>query len=364
MEPRHRLTMENTPPRFNDGYIRCYDLNTGQALWKSESVNWPWGSWGGEATASAYGLLIDGGYDGVHGIDWTTGKVMWTFEAPTPYQYETPYTANGTSVYPFFSGMQVADGMVYAYNLEHSPSAPLTRGWGTFCINATTGVGIWNITGAMVPGLIADGYLTASSWYDGYMYVFGKGTSATTVTATPEVSQVLIQGTVVDQSPGTVASSLSPVGAANPPLKNNVGLQIVPCVSDASMKTYMEYLYMQTPIPDGYMVTGVPVQLYATDQSGTIVNIGTVQSDLTGFRTAWAPPSSGLWTITATFAGDGSYGSSYSATSTIYNATSSNTQPSVTTQVVDTTPILYAVIGVGVAIIVAVALAVLILRKR
>lgn len=31
--------------RFNDGYIRCYDLNTGQALWKSESVNWPWGSW-------------------------------------------------------------------------------------------------------------------------------------------------------------------------------------------------------------------------------------------------------------------------------------------------------------------------------
>ena len=33
----------------------------------------------------------------------------------------------------------------------------------------------------MTPGAIADGYLTASNSYDGYMYVFGKGKSATTV---------------------------------------------------------------------------------------------------------------------------------------------------------------------------------------
>ena len=38
----------------------------------------------------------------------------------------------------------------------------------------------------MSKGAIADGYLTAANSYDGYMYVFGKGKSATTVTA-PDV---------------------------------------------------------------------------------------------------------------------------------------------------------------------------------
>ena len=68
-----------------------------------------------------------------------------------------------------------------------------------------TGEGIWNITGAMSPGAVADGYLVNLNPDDGYTYSFGKGQSATTVTASPKTSaqggQVLIEGTVLDQSP-------------------------------------------------------------------------------------------------------------------------------------------------------------------
>ena len=39
----------------------------------------------------------------------------------------------------------------------------------------------------MTYGGIADGYMTVANDWDGYMYVFGKGLSATTVTA-PDVS--------------------------------------------------------------------------------------------------------------------------------------------------------------------------------
>jgi len=58
----------------------------------------------------------------------------------------------------------------------------------TIAIDAITGQGVWNITGSMSPGAIADGYLTASNSYDGYTYVFGKGQSATTISATSNIN--------------------------------------------------------------------------------------------------------------------------------------------------------------------------------
>ncbi len=49
-------------------------------------------------------------------------------------------------------------------------------------------------------GAIADGYLTISNAYDGYMYVFGKGESTTTVsapkTSVPKGTALMIEGTV------------------------------------------------------------------------------------------------------------------------------------------------------------------------
>jgi hypothetical protein len=207
----------------------------------------------------------------------------------------------------------------------------MTRGWKMFALNATTGANLWNITGYMTPGAFADGYLTAGSGYDGFMYVFGPSQSATTVTA-PQTeittgTSVLIQGTVMDQSPGTLPATTSPIGtaaAAQPKLA---------CVSDDSMATYMEYIYMQIPIPSNATVTGVPVTLTATDQNGNSFNIGTATSDMTGtFQSAWTPTQAGLYKITATFAGTKSYGSSIATTGlTVGSVVAPTTTPTATT---------------------------------
>jgi len=140
----------------------------------------------------------------------------------------------------------------------------------------------------MVPGAVADGYLTAANQDDGYMYVFGIGKSSTTVSApTTEVvqgSSVLIQGTVLDQSPAQPGT---------------------PCVSKDSMTTQMEYLHIQQPI-DGIWhnvtMTGVPVTLTAIGSDGSVTDIGTVTSNAYygTFSATWTPPTQGTYTIIAT----------------------------------------------------------------
>ena len=286
---------------MDDGHFYAYDLDSGKLAWTSERLDYPWDAagWGAYDIASAYGMIFRAAYSGVYAINWTDGSIVWKYEAPTPYEYETPYTTtDGITVYSFYGSSAVADGKLYIYNTEHSPTQPVTRGWRLHCINATTGEGIWNITGSMSPGAVADGYLTASNAYDGYMYVFGKGQSTTTVSApdvaVPKGTAITIKGSVLDQSPAQP-------GAA--------------CVSKESMATYMEYLHMQKPIPDGYTVTGVPVMLLAFDSDGGVIDIGTTSTDMSGkFAYAWTPPDEGLYKITATFLGDDSYGSSWDET--------------------------------------------------
>jgi hypothetical protein len=345
----------------NDGYWHCYDLQTGKQLWVSELSSWPWGTFGAYAQQSAYGLLFWEQYDGVVAYNWTTGKVAWHFEAPAP-PFETPYTdANRTQVYSFYSGATIADGKLYTWNTEHTASLPLTRGWSVYCINATTGQGLWNLTGAMTAGAIADGYLTASNSYDGYMYVFGKGTSATTVTA-PQTTvalgtSVVIQGSVFDMSPGTMQPT-DTSATTTMPLKNNIGLQNVPCVSDSSMSTQMDYLYMNGPI-DGIWhnvtMVGVPVTLTAIGSDGSVINIGTTTTNANHgtFSFAWNPPREGLYTITASFVGTDSYGSSSAAA-----AVSVGPAPATINIPQAQTPPDYtiAIIGAAVAIIVAVVI--------
>ena len=241
----------------------------------------------------------------------------------------------------------VADGKVFSYNTEHSPSEPITRGWGLHCINATTGEGIWNITtpGA---GVIADGYMSVSS-SDGYQYVFGKGKSATTATASPKTiangANILIEGTILDQSPAKPGT---------------------PCVSKESMTTQMEYLHKQQPI-DGLWhnetIGGVPVKLTAIGSDGTVIDIGTVTTNgyYGTFSKAWTPPKEDTYTITASFTGDNSYGSSSAATAvSVGPVTEQPTTPEIPTPPDYT----MTIIGSAIAVIIAVAMAVLILRKR
>jgi len=282
-----------------NGYWLAYNLADGSFAWKSDRMDYPWDAtgFGAYATASAYGLFYRNAYSGVYAFNWTNGKIVWKFEAPAN-PYETPYTGkNGTTVYSFNAGGLIADGKYYVYNTEHTPSQPLTRGWRLFCLNATTGKNIWNITGSIYPSAVADGYLVGINSYDGYMYVFGKGKSQTTVTA-PDVvvskgNGVVIKGSVLDMSPAQPGT---------------------PCVAKESMTAWMEYLHMQKAYPSD--VKGVPVTLTAIKSDGKVIDLGTVTTNgyYGTFSYAWTPEEEGTYTIIACFMGDDSYGSSAAAT--------------------------------------------------
>jgi hypothetical protein len=332
----------------------AYNLQDGRLSWTSDQMDYPWGHWNSyTGEGSAYGLMYICGYSAFYAFNWTTGKIAWKYYAPAQNPYESVYTdETGQAVYSFAGACLIADGKVFAYNSEHTVTQPITRGWGLHCINAITGEGIWNISGVSSPGAVADGYLAAGSLQDGYMYVFGKGKSETTVAATdtvvPKGTGVVIKGTVLDMSPAQPGT---------------------PCVSAASMKTQMEYLHMQMPQDGLYhdlTVTGVPVKLTAIEPDGNAIDLGSVTSDMRGtFGYAWTPQKEGLHKIIATFAGDGSYGSSWAET-----YVSVGPAPATTTteqQVVpdNTSTIIGTGIGVGIAMIIAVAIVgALLLRKR
>jgi hypothetical protein len=334
-------------------YIIAWDGRTGKELWKSDLTEYPWGNWRGYGTPASYdfneskGAIIATTYAGVYAFDWDTGKILWHYYAPEP-PFESPYGGE-----PFFTTVRIADGKVYAYAGEHTTSQPITRGWHLHCINITTGELLWKITGPMTPGAVADGYLTASNPYDGYMYVFGKGKSDTTVTATPAViakgATALIQGTVLDQSPAQAGT---------------------PCVSAASMETQMEYLHMQHPQDGLYhneTVTGVPVLLMAFDSNNNYITIGTTTSDVSGtFGMAWTPPDEGVYKITATFAGDDSYGSSWAETRVSVGPAPATPTPTPTAQpqaAPDNTPMYFAISTILIILAIAIVGA-LTLRKR
>jgi hypothetical protein len=286
------------------GYYNFFDEFTGKLLFKSDPFPYPWDKpgFGAYDATSAYGMLFRNAYSAIYAVSWDTGKILWKYESPNN-PFETPYhDENGTGVSSWNGVIWAADGKIYASNTEHTPTQPITRGWRLHCINATTGQGIWNITGTMTIGPIVDGYMSASNTYDGYQYVFGKGQSATTVTASPKTlangAQVMIEGTVFDQSPAQPGT---------------------PCVSKDSMSTQMEYLHMQLPI-DGIWhnvtMTGVQVTLTALDQNGNPTNIGTATTSAYygTFEMAWTTPAEGTYKIIAFFAGDDSYGSSGAST--------------------------------------------------
>jgi hypothetical protein len=329
--------------RILGGWWDCWDLSTGKLAWKSETLDYPWGDFGAYTISSYGGMLFDQSYHGIYAINWADGSIAWHFLQGGDSTYETPY---GT--WSFFTNAMIADGKIYVANGEHSPTEPLTRGWTLFCLNVTTGTEIWEITSGGVVGGISDGYLTFDSRYDGYMYVFGKGLSETSVSA-PQTqitsgTSAIISGTVLDISPAQEGT---------------------PCVSAASMGAWMEYLHMQKSMPSN--VTGVPVSIDAVDPNGNYVHIADVTSDGSGQYTyTWTPTASGNYKIIATFAGDDSYGSSYAETSAVVAQAPQSTPTStpINNDSINNTITTTVIAGV-IAIIIAVAVAtLLILRKH
>jgi hypothetical protein len=319
-------------------------------------MDYPYSSaaFGGYTAFSAYGMIFREAYDGIYAFNWTNGKKVWHYVAPAASAYETPYTSNNTeTVMPFYSfgvGGQIADGKFFTWNYEHTESWPVTRGWSLHAIDVFTGEGVWNLTGCATPRAIADGYLVATGWADGYTYFIGKGKSATTVdgpkTAVALGQSVVITGTVLDQSPAQPGT---------------------PCVSKESMKTQMDYLHMQLPI-DGIwhkdIITGVPVTLTAIGSDGSVVDIGSVTTDgyYGSFGKEWTPPKQDTYEIIAAFAGDESYASS--GASTTVSVGPAVEQIQIPEQIVpqDYT---WTIVGMGIAVMAVVAIVgLLIYRKK
>ncbi|HLN88851.1 MAG TPA: PQQ-binding-like beta-propeller repeat protein, partial [Candidatus Binatia bacterium] len=293
-----------------------YSLSSGQQLWGPVSVprgiSTDWNFLSLYQDMIAYGLDYWYGYTGfIYAFNTTTGELSWTFgnggEGNSTYSgFGTPYGYD-----PIFVSA-IAEGKLYTTSSEHSPNSPLYQGMKLRCINATTGKEIWSISdfgNQMYGGItaIASGYLVTDNTYDQQLYVYGKGPSQLTVSA-PQTSieqgrSLVISGSVSDISAGTK----QPEQAADFP-------NGVPAVSDASMSSWMEYVYMQKPMPTD--TTGVTVTLSVIDSNGNFRQIGSSTSDTSGsFSYQWQPDIPGKYTVIADFAGSESYYPSHAETS-------------------------------------------------
>jgi hypothetical protein len=350
------------------GIMSGFSMNTGALLWGPVQLTGtngdfpvpdPYDSIGGYQSILANGTLYLMGFGGdMWAVNILTGAILWYTNTNTVHGLagsDTPY-----GVWPLwvFSGGSVADG-VWFLNEGHEYSPPLFRGAEQLAINTTNGQLIWSIQGFDVTNgaAIVDGIMTVLNAYDNQIYAYGKGPSAMTVTA-PDVgvttaTPITITGTVTDISAGTQQQAQ----AANFP-------NGLPCVSDASMTPWMEYVYMQQPCPTN--ATGVPVTLSVLDSNGNYRQIGTTTSDATGtFAFTWTPDIPGSYTLVANFAGSESYYSSSAETHFYANAPAPTASPY---PIVNLPPtemyFTISTVAIIIAIIIIGALIMLTLRKR
>jgi hypothetical protein len=326
-----------------------YDLTTGKQIWETDTL--PQLQYYVGLFNTYNGLLLTQGYSGVMiAFDLKTGKQVWNYTADG-VGFESPY-----GNYPIgISAIADGNGLIYTAASEHSPTQPLWRGPNLRCINATDGSEVWKILfwgAAMSPTdphniAMADGILVGLNFYDNELYAFGRGPSATTVSAPLSgmaVNSVLtITGTVTDQ---TLTGRRTSNNAYEFTLKGT------PAISDADMGRWMEYLFMQQSYPAD--AKGVLVNLATIDPNGNYFNIGTVTSDVNGnYGIPFTPNVPGTYQILATFAGSAAYGPSSASTylSVAEAAPTPTTQPEIA--IPDNTS---TIIGATVAIIIAIAI--------
>jgi hypothetical protein len=338
--------------------VTGYSLTTGAKLWGPTALPnaSPFSSLGANAIC-ANGNIYVWLYGGdVYSYNLNTGALNWQYHTPSG-GYESPY---GVEPLWTFTVGTIADGKLFVPE-GHMYSPPLFHKAQQLALNLTTGEVVWSIDAFDVTSgpAISDGVMTTLNAYDNQIYAYGKGPSAMTVTA-PNVgastaTPIVIRGTIIDISAGTKQQAQ----AANFPY----GL---PCVSDASMTDWMEYVYMQQPCPAS--VTGVPVDISVLDSNGNYRSIGSTTSDGSGmFTFTWKPDIPGDFTVVATFAGSESYYPSNAETSFTVSAPAPTAAPTATpaSNIATTTDLaMYMAIGV-IAIIIAIAIVgLLLLRKR
>ncbi len=339
-----------------------FSVETGKYLWATESENYldayGWGN--AEHTwYYAYGKLYSVGVAGIlYAYDLNTGETLWTYNMTDAYG--EPVT--GQNWWGWIT--LIADGKIYLGTIEHSAENPLPRGAPQICINASNGAEIWRVNGMFRDtrwggnGVIGDSIIATMDTYDQRVYAIGKGPTSMTASAGPKVttegSSVVIEGTVMDVSPGTATTELS--------LRFPNG---VPAVSDASMSSWMLYVYKQFEQPTN--ASGVPVTIQVVDANGNFRTIGETTSDATGYYSFnWVPDITGKYTVIATFGGSAAYYGSYAETSFVVDPAAATATPLATpAQSMADLYFVPATIGIVVAIvIVGAVLALLLLRKK
>jgi hypothetical protein len=331
-----------------------FNLNNGEYKWTTEPEMYLqyYDKWYGPC--HGYGLFFSERMSGqTIAYDMQTGQRVWNYNCSDPYA-EILWSENFPTLFHF-----VTDGKIYLSYGEHSPNLS-ARGAPMVCLNATTGEEIWRISwfsnwwgGSNVIGDSVMAGLNAG--YDNRIYSFGKGASATTVSASPKISingdKILVEGYVTDIAPGT---SEYDVAARFP--------HGVPAVSDASMTDWMQYVYMQYPRPTN--VTGVGVTISVIDPNGNVYDVGTATSDASGFYSCvFKPQVPGKYTIIASFAGSKAYYGSFAETAINVEEAPQATEQTIVEEKQSMADMYF--IPAVIAIIVAIAIAtVLILRKK
>jgi hypothetical protein len=343
-----------------------YSLKDGSLLWgpvkypDTFTDDWNFQNLGTEQIA--YGKLYVSGFAGiVYCYDDATGKLLWTYGSGGEGNSTNSGMVTAYGNYPTTVSV-IADGKLYLVCNEHSPNTPLFKGAQLRCINATDGTELWTIMdysagadGGQYP--VASGYLVTYNAYDSQLYCYGRGPSALTVEA-PKASidlskSLVISGTVTDISAGTKQKEQ----AARFP-------NGVPAVSDNSVNTWMEYVYMQKPKPTN--ATGVPVSIDVIDSNGNQRNIGIAISDSFGaFSLQWTPDIPGKYTVIATFLGSESYWPSSSETSFAVDSAIPTASPQPEVSLPPTEMYIAAgVVAIIVAVAIGFAITILTLRKR
>jgi hypothetical protein len=331
-----------------------YNVNTGAQMWNAYYNGNSLGYYDQKSAVIAYGCLYTWTFGGwVYCYNLTTGATIWSWNDGSAGT-NTPYGVNPLWIIGNAEAT-VAGGMFYV-ETGHNYGPPEFSGAMIYALNATTGDLVWKFLNfASTSSLpVVYGDMLSFDSYDLQIYCYGKGLTATTVNTSPSINtndQVLITGTVTDQSPGQTCLGIPAAGT--------------PAIADASMSDWMAYLYKQSPEPMN--ATGVLVNLSYIDPNNNTFPIGTACSDITGhYSYAFTPDVPGTYTIIATFGGSNSYYSSTAETSMLFAQPAHATAtPTPTLQSVADMYFVPAVAGIIVAIaLVGVVLALLLLRKR
>jgi outer membrane protein assembly factor BamB len=337
-----------------------YNLRTGKKMWGPTESQTSFDYYGDDFGGVLNAQMADGRFyhSAMAGIVYcynaTTGDLLWTYGNggegnSTSSGYQLAYGAYPTMI------EAIGNGVIYTSVIEHTVNTPIYKGARTRAINATDGTEVYTLSnfGSSWTQAIADGYTTFMNGYDNQIYTVGKGPSATTVSAGPEVSvegdKVLVKGTVIDISAGTGQNEQAARFPAG-----------VPAVCDDNMSDWMEYVYMQRPRPAD--IVGVEVVISVLDPNNNCYEVARTASDASGFFSVeFEPEVPGKYTVIATFEGSKGYWPSDAETAVYVEAAPAATPAA--------TPVPQEPVGTyftisTVLIIVAIAIGVFLLLRR